>query len=525
MVYTVAGMSVNMMSGQLSQSRQKPSRVVLARGSVIAVAAGLSVVCGVVIPAPAWVVDIAWGCSLCLVAAMAVVGLGARDPAELSGFGPLMITAALVRILLNTATARLILHTDTAGTLAGAVGRCVWGISPAILLLSLPLVAGVAVMMVFRAAGRMTLLSYRCLSEVIPQNEADIEARRQAGLIDADGAADLRDRTLRQKGFYLNMAGVAGLLRCEVAVGALVVLVIVVGQLVMSTFDRSMSRAVVNMYASRAAGACIIILVPALAVALTSSRLVAGSLQCLSSAGPKRKWQDSHVVEIASGRTGCTEKVELLNPDIDASAEHGRLHTGRESVAEFEPSASDTVDSRRSCPAAEDSPEDYYTELARRLGEAGCRRRPVLLAAGNNAHLPVTVGINTAIRLAQEGASTLLIDAERGRNAVAAVFEIAPDDMRQPVETCVRNLWVWTLSDDTAKSDADQAVARTAAGYDFVLIYAPDLAEPEEMPAVAATAQNAVVFADDEYNGSLLEECLARAGCRVIEKRRRPRRN
>ncbi|MBE0534080.1 MAG: FHIPEP family type III secretion protein [Phycisphaerae bacterium] len=525
MAYTVGTLCVRIMSDEQPDCQKKPGGVMVARSDFIAVAAAVSLLCGAFVPIPAWTLDIVWGCSLCLSTALVLIGLTGKDPLELSGFPPLMVFGALLRMGLSTATAGSVFRGRIEGTLIVTTGDLVSGLSSVGLLLALPIAAGVVSLLVFRSAGRITATALTCLTETIPENERETLFDEQAGLIGTRRARELEDRALGQTGFYLNMGGAAKLLRCDAVIAAAVILTIVVGQLAIFTLRETMNSASLQECAIAAAGAGIFTLSPMYIVAWVAARLCERTCGYLKRSDDDRPRQPGEIIEIVSQETGRHEQVELLNPDFtEVSAGGDPSKIAVERVAEFQPRLTRERKTAPGCEAerAAAGPEDYYEELAEYVAAPDIGTQPVLLAAATTELLPVTVAVNVGIRLAQRGLRTLLVDAESGREAVAEVFDADAGGMRQgPVATCVAHLRVWGLHAIAVRgaSTAAKAIASAAADYDRVIIYAPDLMDQEHRTSIVKSVAIALIFADPHSEGGDLTSFLEETGCgRIVQR-------
>ena len=329
MTYTAGTLCVRIMSNERPDCQQKP-RGVLLPAAISLCRAAVSVLGGAFLPAPAWLLDILWGCSLCLSAALVLIGLTGKDPLELAGFGPLMVLGALLRMGLSTATAGLVFRGETAGTLIETAGSALCGAGRDGAA-AMPLASGLFASLVFRSTGRIIATAVTCLTETIPEQEAAVALDEQAGLVRPQRAGELKERLFGQTGFYLNMGGVARLLRCEAVIGAGAVMTIIVGQLTVFTLRDAMNAAALQEIAKAAAGGGILMLVPMWLVCGGAARLVVRSRNYLSLPDDSGDRQRGEVIEIISQETGRAEQVELLNPDfVEVSARAG----GSEGAAE-----------------------------------------------------------------------------------------------------------------------------------------------------------------------------------------------
>ncbi len=518
MAHNAGNLCMRTMSDEQHGFQKKPRGVLIARGDFIAAAAVVSVFCGALLPVPAWFVDIAWGCSLCLSTALVLISLMGKEPLELSAFPPLMVFGALLRMGLSAATTALVFRGRIGGTLIEAAGESAAAVGSVILLPLLLLATAAVSMLVFRSAGQMTAAALKCLIETIPDNESELIVDEQAGLISPYRARELKDRSLGQTGFYLNIGGAARLMRCDAVIGAGAILTIIVGQLLVLTMHETMSTSSLRQCSAAAVGGGVLMLLPPLAITAAAAGLTKRTCRYLKPPAQEGRKHRGEVIEIVSQETGRPEQVELLNPDFTEIASDANPSCClQENISEFLPRDAYGIKNELGLNGA----DSYYDALASHVANVGTDGMPVLFAALSAESLPVTVAVNVGIRLAQRGLRTLVIDAESGRQAVAAVFEADNRSVpMEPVATCVENLFVWGLNATASagESTVDEAIRRIQ-DFDHVIVYAPNLPHQVHAKAIIAAAAGALIFADapQEYSG--LEQLLRKAGCCAVEQR------
>ncbi len=502
MLHTVSNIYLKMSSENCSISDGNPPEVVLARSDFIAVAAALSVVCGLFVPMPRLLFDILWGCSLCASVALLLVSVSARTAVDLAGFSPLMVLAALGRMALYTATAKLIFENSVGGTLIETVGGPIASLGSIIAIIVPPVIAVVVLIAVFKAAKRISELSFSCIMDTIPVKRLEIETDLKAGIAEEREASQLKERCFQEEGFYLNMAGAAKILRCDAVIALMVILGIIGGRLVMAGAGGQMSEVFLHACAVSAAGASVLILSPLYVIASALSYLVEKSSKNLTSQESPDDWQCSETVEIVSEETGESEKVELLNPDFVRVSGRGR--SDGESIVEFEPLGPSIVSERI---------EDYYDLTASRIAELKAEQMPVLFTGSVN----VSVAVNTAIRLSHKKHSVLLIDADFNRSAVAEVFEIeAGRVVKGAVETCIDNLSIWNCGAVIGAESLQEDIGSAVTEFDRVIIYAPDLSDQGTYEMLVRSAGSAVLFASEVDEDGKVCDLLDNAGCEIV---------
>ena len=192
--------------------------------------------------------------------------------------------------------------------------------------------------------------------------------------------------------------------------------------------------------------------------------------------------------------TGRQEEIELLNPECVAA---GRpfAASDNERVAEFEPEHESVLIETLALSTA--SEQTYYRQLAAHVAAAADASRVIVFSARQVRRLPVTVFVNTAIQLVQEGRKVLLVDADRRRNALAQVFEMDPGQLTEAIcATRFEGLDLYSIGEAADRTPA--ALAEAAQTYACILIYAPEAAAQETLEGVVGTLDPAAFVFDGD---------------------------
>ena len=150
-----------------------------------------------VIPLPAFALDIlfTFNISLSLVVLLAVVY--ARRPLDFGSFPSVLLVATLLRLALNVASTRVVLlegHTGTgaAGKVIESFGNFVIGGSYAVGLVVFAILVIINFVVVTKGAGRISEVSARFTLDAMPGKQMAIDADLNAGLIDQEEARNRR---------------------------------------------------------------------------------------------------------------------------------------------------------------------------------------------------------------------------------------------------------------------------------------------------------------------------------------------
>lgn len=508
-------------------------RVLFSRSDFISTAAALALLVGLLATIPVRLMDIFQVFSLCLTGALVVIAFIARSSSELASFPALVVIACVLRMSLNVGCARLIFLDGRGGAIIETAGRAVSLPGGIWAMIICPIAVVVVCRTIYKATRRIAVKSAEFTSEVIRLKQIGIEADLGIGRIDADQAQALEGSLVREGRFYLNMTGAAKFLVCDLAIASVVVLVTAVGQSVITTIGSSGGGGGEGGPAGGVlvGGAMVGALGPVLLLALGSARLVCANSVSFGGDFSKSEKAGTKIVEVVSPETGRTEEVELLNPDFVEVSVRDSRPDDKEEIASFEPvdaaGTTEVASGKEAASAGQteaaggmkkfDDIDAYYDEITGYVDKLDKERMPVLFGAESFNDLPVTVAVNVAIRITEKGRSCLIIDADSERNAVARVFDILPEQIRdKPAETCIEGVSIFSGGDAASRDCLKEAISVTAKCYDKVIIYAPDMSESSVAERFAKAACGAVIFVSAGGDESRLCGLVEQSDCEVL---------
>ncbi len=540
MEYTVSSSYFKMMTDAGKIRDESSAQAVLARSEFIFTTAAVTLLAGLLVPVPVRLLDVLWVLSVCLAGAVVLISFMAKESGELSSFPLLLLTGSWLRIALAAASARLIFLRGAGGAVIEGIGQILGTVNQIWAFIITPVAAIVAGLLVYSATRRIVSVSLSFAFDTMPLKKISIDTELNAGIIDKDKAAVLKARIASEAQFYLNMAGVTKLLRCDVGIAALVVIVLVAGQIAITAIGRmsTSSDIFTQTYMSLGTGVGILALVPAVLTAAASAKLLDKSSLSLGQGAVQK--EQSRTIKIVSQETGRSEEVELLNPDFVKANRMGRqaahptdfarvgqqqsgvIKTGpcEENIASFEPAGTVEAQIAQNLRVTEkfNSIEDYYDDLAHRIENLPSEHKTILFAAESTEELPVTVAVNVAIMISNKDKRCLLIDSDTERNAIAKVFELESSQIRSTaVETCIKNLSV--LSDPGIVGDdvgpAREKIQTILNDYDRVIIYAPNMNSASRIKVLSSMAGSAIIFEGSPSDNNLSRQ-IESSGCKLL---------
>ena len=462
------------------------------QNNLLFVAGALSVLAGLFFPKVPALVDLLMIFSMALSAAVIVISLGARKPTELTGFALLAITTIASLLTTSIASAKLIMMEETGGVIVTQMAKLnvIADISPAPLSAVIFCVISVVLLTATAKSDKKLL---RSAAGYLDQLDGVEQSRPQLDSIVSDEQQN--DLTAKEKGFF-HAAHAFGRLAVWLSALTSVTVVLSIGAAMLASAASSVSSKVLVGLA----GNCgLLVQTCVLGVVCAVSRLVRKSVS--------RSLQETRMTE-----EQFQQRIKVIAREVAATQTNGQKSPGS-SWGSIDGYTSDKF--LFDCEQLEDEASyDYLTNL---LVESGSGK-VLLMAACGPHYAPVTIPVNVAVRLAAGGLKTLIIDLDLKRSAVQRVFEAGNCDSRA-VKTCIENISLISGKHLAAGKPQmlRQIFAKALTLYDYIVVYAPDAAVPQQMSEFLTAA---IFFgADGAPIDPVLDNLidgLNRTACRIL---------
>jgi flagellar biosynthesis protein FlhA len=253
---------------------------VLRQGDVALALGVVFILVVLVMPLPAWLLDILLTLSLTLSVLILLVSLFISRPLEFSSFPAVLLVATMLRLSLNLASTRLILAhghegTDAAGRVIESFGHFVMQGNFVIGIVVFVILVIVNFIVITKGAGRIAEVSARFSLDAMPGKQMAIDADLSAGLIDESEARARRKNLEQESAFFGAMDGAAKFVRGDAIAGVLITLVNILGGIVIGVVQSGLTLAdAAHTYSLLTVGDGLVTQVPALIVSTAAGLLV-----------------------------------------------------------------------------------------------------------------------------------------------------------------------------------------------------------------------------------------------------------
>ena len=241
----------------------------------------MAIIVMMILPMPAWVLDIGLAASFGLAILMFTVTLFIERPLEFSVFPTVLLASLMLRLSLNVSSTKLIIGQGHTGT--GAAGGVIEGFAMFVMSGSVFLglvVFGVLLIVNFvvitRGAARMAEVGARFALDGMPGKQLAIDSDMSAGAIDHAEAKARREKEQAETTFFGSLDGASKFVKGDAIAGLLITLLNLVMGLIIGTLLHGMplGRAF-ETYAILTVGDGLVSQIPAVIISIASALLLA----------------------------------------------------------------------------------------------------------------------------------------------------------------------------------------------------------------------------------------------------------
>jgi len=237
-----------------------------------------------VVPLPAWMLDLAIALNIAVSTVILLTTLTIRHPLEFSVFPTLLLLTTLFRLVLNISATRLILTesgpggTTAAGDLIDVFGRFMADGQLAVGLILFVILLLVQFLVVNQGAARISEVAARFALDGLPGRQAAIDADLQSGSINASQASERRQQLSRHAEFYGAMDGANRFLKGDAFASLIITVINLTGGLYLAASQHGLTwQEAVETVGVLTIGDGLVIQLPAFLVALAAAFLTTRS--------------------------------------------------------------------------------------------------------------------------------------------------------------------------------------------------------------------------------------------------------
>ena len=249
------------------------------RGAALPLAILLLVVV-MVVPIPAFLLDIFFVANIAISLAVLMVSLNAQKPLDFSSFPTVLLFATLFRLGLNVASTRIVLvhgheGESAAGHVIEAFGTFLIGGDYVVGIFVFAILMIINLIVVTKGAGRVSEVSARFTLDALPGKQMAIDADLNAGLITPEDAKKRRVEVATEADFYGSMDGSSKFVKGDAVAALLILAANIIGGLILGPVSHGMTIAdAAKGYILLAIGDALVAQLPSLMLSIAAAAIV-----------------------------------------------------------------------------------------------------------------------------------------------------------------------------------------------------------------------------------------------------------
>ncbi len=234
----------------------------------------------VILPMPAFLLDILFSFNIALSLVIILVSVFTKRPIDFGIFPLVLLIATVLRLALNVASTRVVLlegHEggDSAGKVIQAFGEVVIGGNYAVGIVVFAILLIINFKVVTAGAGRISEVSARFTLDAMPGKQMAIDADLNAGYIDQDQARARREEITSEADFYGSMDGASKFVKGDAVAGLFIMLINIVGGLFIGIIQHDLAFGeAIEIYTILTIGDGLVAQIPSLLLSVATAIIV-----------------------------------------------------------------------------------------------------------------------------------------------------------------------------------------------------------------------------------------------------------
>ncbi len=249
--------------------------------TILLAVALMGIIVMMILPVPAWVLDLGLAASFALAILMFTVTLFIQRPLDFSAFPTVLLASLMLRLSLNVSSTKLIIgegHTGTnaAGNVIEGFANFVMGGSVFMGLVVFSVLLIVNFIVITKGAARMAEVGARFALDGMPGKQLAIDSDVSAGAIDHAEAKARREQELAETTFFGSLDGASKFVKGDAIAGLLITLLnLVMGLIIGVTIHDMPIGQAFETYAILTVGDGLVTQIPAVIISIASALLLA----------------------------------------------------------------------------------------------------------------------------------------------------------------------------------------------------------------------------------------------------------
>jgi len=243
----------------------------------------LSLVLVILVPLPTQALDVLLIANITLSAVVLLTVMYMNGPLEFAAFPSLLLSLTLLRLVLNTATTRLILTNAEHGLAAAGhvieqFSAFVAAGSLAVGIIIFVIITVIQFVVITKGATRIAEVAARFTLDAMPGKQMAIDADLSAGMIDEAEARRRRENITREADFYGAMDGASKFVRGDAVAGIVITLVNILGGMYVGMVEKGLPlMECLQVFTRLSIGDGLVAQIPAFLVSIAAGMIITRS--------------------------------------------------------------------------------------------------------------------------------------------------------------------------------------------------------------------------------------------------------
>ena len=251
------------------------------RPTILLTLALMGIIVMMILPIPAWVLDVGLALSFALAILMFTVTLFIERPLDFSAFPTILLASLMLRLSLNVSSTKLIIGeghtgTDAAGHVIEGFAMFVMGGNLLVGFVVFCVILIVNFIVITKGAGRMAEVGARFALDAMPGKQLAIDSDVAAGSITHEEAKIRREREQAETTFFGSLDGASKFVKGDAVAGLLITILNLVVGLVIGVAVHGVPFATAfETYSILSVGDALVSQIPAVIISIATALLLA----------------------------------------------------------------------------------------------------------------------------------------------------------------------------------------------------------------------------------------------------------
>ncbi len=238
----------------------------------------LSLILVILIPLPTSLMNLLLLINITLSGVVLLTVMYMTGPLEFSSFPSLLLGLTLFRLVLNTATTRLILTKGDAGEVIATFGSFVASGSLAVGVIIFTIIVVIQFVVITKGATRIAEVAARFTLDGMPGKQMAVDADLNAGTITDEEAKSRRSEITREADFYGAMDGASKFVRGDAIAGVVITMINIIGGIYVGLVELDLPLAeTLRKFTILTIGDGLVSQIPAFIVSISAAMIVTRS--------------------------------------------------------------------------------------------------------------------------------------------------------------------------------------------------------------------------------------------------------